>query len=345
MDKLKKFQTFRKTCLCDISVINSLADRAKIDKTVRTLFKVRCVELEDIKEEFLKQHDNVVSALLVEATADFDAENTIHEGFLSEYYFIKGVYSDLFESDAGNASSMVLIPTMHPSSGSSSHIKLQKIELIEFYGDYKSFPSYLDLYDALIHNNVSLSAIEKFNYLISSLHGPSLSLVRTLSLTTDNYTIAYDALVRRHSNSRLRAQALWSELDNAPKVNSDNVSNLRKLLDNNSENLAVLKQMKFPTDSWDFLLLMMLLKRLDHGIVTRFELKHGSSSIPKYIDLTDFLEKHRLALDTIDVSPPFGQAKRNNYNINSAGKSHSNNTYSTNSRTSAFLVNNSSSTS
>ncbi|KAG5871216.1 hypothetical protein JTB14_001913 [Gonioctena quinquepunctata] len=217
MDKLKKFQTFRKTCLCDISVIHSLADRAKIDKTVRTLFKVRCVELENIKEEFLKQHNNVVSALLAEATADFDAENTIREGFL------------------------------------------------------------------------------------------------------DNYTIAYDALVKRYSNSRLRAQALWSELDNAPKVNSDNVSNLRKLLDNYSENLAALKQMKFPTDSWDFLLLMMLLKRLDHGIVTRFELEHGSSSIPKYIDLTDFLEKHCLALDTIDVSPSFGQVKRNNYNINSAG--------------------------
>ncbi|KAG5867580.1 hypothetical protein JTB14_033260 [Gonioctena quinquepunctata] len=281
MDKLKKFQTFRKTCLCDISVIHSLADRSKIDKTVRTLFKVRCVELEDIKEEFLKQHNNVVSALLAEATADFYAENTIREGFLSEYYFIKGVYSDLFESDAGNESYMVLNSTMHPSSGSSSHIKLPKIELLKFYGDYKSFPSNLDLYDALIQNNVSLSAIEKFNYLISSLHGPPLSLVCTLSLTTDNYTIAYDALVKRYSNSRLRAQALWSELDNATKVNSDNVSNLRKLLDNYSENLAALKQMKFPTDSWDFLLLMMLLKRLDHGIVTRFELEHGSSSIPK----------------------------------------------------------------
>ncbi|KAG5864624.1 hypothetical protein JTB14_001350 [Gonioctena quinquepunctata] len=139
-----------------------------------------------------------------------------------------------------------------------------------------------------------------------------------LSLTTDNHTIAYDALVKRYSNSRLRAQALWSELDNAPKVNSDNVSNLGKLLDYYSENLAALKQMKFPTDSWDFLLLMMLLKRLDHGIVTRFELEHGSSSIPKYIDLTDFLEKHCLALDTIDVSPSFGQVKRTNYNINSA---------------------------
>ncbi|KAG5863081.1 hypothetical protein JTB14_002589 [Gonioctena quinquepunctata] len=188
---------------------------------------------------------------------------------------------------------------------------------MKFYGDYKSFPSYLDLYDALIHNNVSLSAIEKFNYLISSLHGPPLSLVRTLSLTTDNYTIAYDALVKRYSNSRLRAQALWPELDNAPKVNSDNVSNLRKLLDNYSENLAALKQMKFPADSWDFLLLMMLLKRLDHGIVTRFELEHGSSSIPKYIDLADFLEKHCLALDTF-VLPSFGQVERNNYNINSA---------------------------
>ncbi|KAG5860876.1 hypothetical protein JTB14_028637 [Gonioctena quinquepunctata] len=76
--------------------------------------------------------------------------------------------------------------------------------------------------------------------------------------------------------------------------------------------------MKFPTDSWDFLLLMMLLKRLDHGIVTRFELEHGSSSIPKYLDSTDFLEKHCLALDTIDVSPSFGQVKRTNYIINSA---------------------------
>ncbi|KAG5873715.1 hypothetical protein JTB14_009356 [Gonioctena quinquepunctata] len=42
-------------------------------------------------------------------------------------------------------------------SASASHICLPKIDLGKFPGDNKAFPPFLDLYDALVHNNFSLS--------------------------------------------------------------------------------------------------------------------------------------------------------------------------------------------
>lgn len=117
-------------------------------------------------------------------------------------------------------------------------------------GDYKEFSSFIDLYGALVDKNTSLSEIEKFNYLLSVLDGPPLSLIRTIPRTSDNYEIAYNTLNNRYSNKRIIAQMHSAAIENTSKINADNSIALRKLLDTFSENLAALKDLNFNVDAW-----------------------------------------------------------------------------------------------
>lgn len=332
--RLKKYKTSRNSCLNEMSILHSLAERAKTDNSVRTLFKVRYSEIDILREDFLKHHQSVLSLLLTEQDADLNVEETIREGFLNDFFVVKTVYMELFENESAQRLSQNFNDST-VTTQQNSHVRLPKLEIPKFNGDYKAFVTFLDLFDALVHDNTTLSSVEKFNYLISSLEGQPLSLVRTLPMTAENYQTAYDTLVERYSNKRIRAQMHWSAIENTTKISAHHSNALRKLLDIFSENLAALKTLHFPVDKWDFILVMMLLKRLDNATVTRFELEHGSSDIPCYKSLIEFLNKQCIAYDTLNFSSSAELSRKPN--IVKSKLPHSGN------RTTSFLINKSSS--
>lgn len=103
---LKKSKNKRKTCLTEIAILLSLGTRAKKDCTLVNLFKVRCVELDSLKDEFLKHHHNIITAILTEnADADLEPENIIREGFLADFYETKAIYIELFEPEPSDGTS------------------------------------------------------------------------------------------------------------------------------------------------------------------------------------------------------------------------------------------------
>lgn len=236
--RLRKFKVSRNSSLNEMSILHTLAERAKTDKSARTLFKVRYAEIDLVREDFLKHHQSVVSALVNEENSDLDIEENTREGFLNEFFAVKSIYMELFENE--NVRRLTQNFNIDGPAQQNSHARLPKMEVPKFNGDYKVFTTFLDLFDALIHNNVTLSPVEKFNYLMSSLEGQPLSLVRMLPLTAENYQTAYDTLVERYSNKRIRAQLHWSAIESSTKISANNSIALRKLLDVFSENLAAL---------------------------------------------------------------------------------------------------------
>ncbi|KAJ8969455.1 hypothetical protein NQ317_011058 [Molorchus minor] len=300
-DKIKRYKAYRTTQINKIQELNAVAEKALVDIKVHTLFKLRYSEIDVIKEEFAKQHISILSLIATAEEINQDEEENIREQFEHKFYSIKTIYTDLFESSLNRPTTSSSSASTHfrPSENENSRVQLPKIQLLKFDGDIKGFPTFIDMFNALVHANNALSKIEKFNYLISALSGPPLSLVKCVPMTTNNYDTAYRSLVDRYSNPRLLAVAFWTEIENSCKLNSENSQSLRQLLDTFSENLAALKTLKFPIEQWDFILVHMLLKRLDSATVTRFEMNHGSLEVPTYSALVSFLEKHCIALDTL----------------------------------------------
>ncbi|KAJ8957790.1 hypothetical protein NQ317_005821 [Molorchus minor] len=259
-EKIKKLKALRQSEIQKINDLLTVGQRARTDADVRPMFKTMCADVDEIKSEFSNQHTALIS-LVFNTEDEFKDALAIMSNFNKTFYEVKNILNSF----------SVETPAVKAESGSvnPAHINLPKIQLIKFKGDIQSFPTYLDMYDSLVHNNASLSAIEKFNYLISSLEGPPLSVVKCLQMSSANYEIAYTTLVKRYKNTRLLSQVHWSAIENSPKLNSDEPHALRNLLDIFSENLEALKILKHPVEHWDFILVTMLLKKIDISTATR----------------------------------------------------------------------------
>ena len=72
----------------------------------------------------------------------------------------------------------------------SKTVKLLSIEIKSFSGELMEWPSFLDYYEAAIHNSSELSDVQKFTYLRSYLTDAALKSVSGLTLTNENYAKA-----------------------------------------------------------------------------------------------------------------------------------------------------------
>ncbi|KAF2886789.1 hypothetical protein ILUMI_19385, partial [Ignelater luminosus] len=68
-------------------------------------------------------------------------------------------------------------------SNALNNVKLPTLKLIEFNGTYTEFTQFIDSFNALVHNNPTLSNIQRFFYLKSCLKGEPLQVVSSLDVT------------------------------------------------------------------------------------------------------------------------------------------------------------------
>ena len=105
---------------------------------------------------------------------------------------------------------MILPPS--ESSTSQVKIKLPKLELPKFRGDITQWQGFWDQFNTSIHENTSLSDIEKFNYLRTFLTDSVYSLISGLSLNSENYKEAVNVLKGRFGNKQTFFFLTWTVL-------------------------------------------------------------------------------------------------------------------------------------
>lgn len=301
-NKLKQYKALRQMAYNQMAELRAFADRASKDDNSLLQFKIMYERIDSIQKEFIKNHQSVLSLAVLSDDGDIEPEEATRKEFEYIGSYVYAIYATLLENkppfpidQTGSSSSSVPI----------SNAKLPKVDIPKFNGNLKQFRSFFDMYNSLVHENQTISKIEKFNYLCSFLEGPPLSLVQCTQMTADNYEIAYKALIDRYDNKRLIAFTHLQAIDNAPVItNSKNGKTLRSLVDIFTENLAALNNMGFSTENWDFLLFYIFSKHLDQDTITRYELeeKIGSSSIPTFESLKNFVLKQCNALEAIEFS-------------------------------------------
>lgn len=306
-EKIKKRKVQRDIEYDKLEDIFNTATKAKTDNKTKGVFEVIVDDIEVIREEFVKHHTALINEIFSDADEVRSATQRVLD-FNKKYAEIKSIFNTLFSTGVNTTQQRLSIggnPSQQPTGGAQSQIKLQEIKLITFEGDIRSFPSFYELFENLVHKNPALSNMAKLTHLVNHLKGPPFEMVTTLPLSGSNYAIAYDKLVKRYLNKRLLANEYWSAIENAPKVNSEDPNALRSLLDTFFRNLEALRELQIDVDGWDYILMQMLLKRVTTDLITRFELFHGKSSeIPRYQVAYDFLDKQCEALFAAQCSLP-----------------------------------------
>ena len=169
--------------------------------------------------------------------ADETKEECIDQEAADSYEFASAVYECIVDIEAlcgekeksakeSQPSGSGSIPSqlVTPAIGSAP-TKLPKLELKKFYGYPVEWAPFWDSFNSAVHQNSSISDVNKFNYLKSLIHGQAANTISGFSLTGENYKEAVRLLKERYGNK----QVLISALLKLPVATS--ISETKKLRD------------------------------------------------------------------------------------------------------------------
>ena len=109
-------------------------------------------------------------------------------------------------------------------SGGGSKVRLPKLQLPSFDGNFKDWSAFWDSFDSAINSNQSLTPIKRFSYLRASLRGSVAATINGLSLSSANYEAAVALVKERYGDPQKIINAHMDALVNLPIV--ENARNL-----------------------------------------------------------------------------------------------------------------------
>lgn len=198
----------------------------------------------------------------------------------------------------------------------TNQVKLPTIQLPTFSGKYEDWLQFHELFQSVIENNTSLSAIQKFFYLKSSLQGPALDVIQSLEVSEINYETAWELLKSRFDNKRVIVNNHVSSLFDIQKLEKESGIGLRTMLDTLNKHIRSLTSLGQPTDKWDTLLVYLVTKKLDYNSLRLWESHHVSTELPKFSELTKFLEDRCNVLEAIRINNPLSSSSKSNHQNN-----------------------------
>ena len=136
-------------------------------------------------------------------------------------------------------------------------IKLPKLDPKKFDGNILKWTEFWEVFEATIHNNKGLHAVDKFNYLKSQLYGNASEVISGLELTKDNYYVAIELLKERYGKKQVMVNAHNAKLINLPVATFKSAS-LRSFYDTTEKHLRCLRSLGQDDNEMQVLSMMQL---------------------------------------------------------------------------------------
>lgn len=276
-----------------IKFVTSLTDLELTDLR-KTELQVRTKTVESLNQQFCEVQDTIeLKSSDSQLTSELDERQT----FEDQYYAIL-------------AKAKCFLKEYSPchTSNSKNSIKLPTISLPTFDGTYDNWLEFRDTFLSLIHNSKNIDNVQKLHYLRSALSGNALQVIKSLEFSAENYDIAWELLQNRYNNNRLLVHNHVKALFAAQSLSKESASSIRKLIDAFLRNIRALNALDEPTETWDTLIIFIMVSKLDSSTEREWELykstilKAESKSKIKFTDLIKFLKDRADVLETIKVS-------------------------------------------
>jgi hypothetical protein len=189
------------------------------------------------------------------------------------------------------------IPT---ATATPQSMKLPTLELTPFYGDVLEWTTFKDVFEAAIHNSKTISKVEKFTYLKGLVKGEAERCIGNLVLTDANYDLAWKQLNERYQHPRKITIATIRQFRDHPKV-SCTATSIKSLLDEAHSFINSMELMGFKMDTLsEAMIVFDITYKLDEKSKDLWEHTIAHKNMPKFQDLTKFLEVHAAALESTE---------------------------------------------
>lgn len=271
---------------------------------------VRTAKIEKVLDEF---EATQLEIELLNADVDCSQERAHFEDL---YFFLLGKANQLIQTFQSSAAQAANQSSNRVNDGNNSLLlggtKLPSLGLPKFRGEFEKWIQFYESFQTLVDKNQCLDDIQKFYYLLDCLEGEARKVLECLEITRDNYTVALDLLEKRFQNKPVIIQTHIRTLVDATSVNKQNSSSLRNLSDTLERHIRALRTLGEPVDTWDRLLIFLMVRKLDN--ITRKEWEEKSvtdfTGEPTMAEFCAFLADKCRLLETLDsnnvnkLSPP-----------------------------------------
>ncbi|GFS87039.1 DUF1758 domain-containing protein [Trichonephila clavipes] len=178
-------------------------------------------------------------------------------------------------------------------SARSAEVKLDTLSLPIFSGVTEEWLAFSDLFEAAVSNNKNLTGAQKLQYLEGSLKSDALKIINSLSITNDNFEIAWKLLKDRYFNKREIMYSLIKKFINITPFSGESSTQILNLIDSTKEFVRMLESLEYQVDpTSDTILMHMILFKLDPNSRTWFERTFSTDVIPNLDELLQFLATH-----------------------------------------------------
>ena len=154
-----------------------------------------------------------------------------------------------------------MVSTSSNSSTVQNVSRLPKLILPTFDGNPLYWQSFWDSYRAAVHDNSSLSDIQKFNYLRAQLRGDASRSIAGFPLTNVNYKRSIELLQERFGQSHRIINAHMEAMLNLPNPSTQLVS-LRQFYDTLETHIRGLEALGKSHESYGDILVPIIHKKL-----------------------------------------------------------------------------------
>ncbi|XP_075162693.1 uncharacterized protein LOC142235322 [Haematobia irritans] len=189
-------------------------------------------------------------------------------------------------------------------------VRLPKINVPFFDGKYSEFKSFFDLFNSCIHNNQSLTAAQKFQYLKGLLKDDPAALIRHLQVSEQSYEEALQKLKERYDKPSLVVDSLIETFMSIPKAeNSQTLRNVSNIAD---EVIRGLRSQGTDAEKRDPWLIYLLCKKVDRETLHAWAEHSGQSSFPSLESFINFINQRCDALERLPTSEIETRSKLSN---------------------------------
>ncbi|XP_035890577.1 uncharacterized protein LOC118507144 [Anopheles stephensi] len=179
-------------------------------------------------------------------------------------------------------------------------VKLPTISLPVFSGEVTQWLLFHDTFVSLVHNCDDIAPIQKFHYLRASLKGEAAGIVHPIPISSENYTVAWKALLDRYGNKPYLRKMHTRELFGLPSMINSGAQELRQLVSKFQLHIDILKQLGETVSDDSSIIMEILASKLDKASLKAWEEHYAQEeALLTYPSMTAFLLKRAQASESL----------------------------------------------
>ncbi|XP_041451936.1 uncharacterized protein LOC121405337 [Drosophila obscura] len=182
-------------------------------------------------------------------------------------------------------------PTGVSGSAGVEEVKLPRVKLPMFSGEFVDWPAFKDMFEARVHNCPRLTDLHRFHYLKDSLSDEAKRDIQHLTLIESNYSVAWQMLLKLYDNKRVLFQHYMQVLEQQPMVRNDDPVSLKGFLQTCRSCIKSLEKVGVDLTHQSHILVYLMTKKLPAQIRLDWEKSIAQSQeLPTFEELSTQLD-------------------------------------------------------